>query len=278
VLLDKGADERESRRNIGSDFCLSALEEMSPLKPEIWLVRALRAEATALSLEDFTFRTDLAPMRVGLSPLNINNCDMLWNWSLLVVCVYCGYVERYLSYYIRQHVDMIATPDKRQHVCYAFRYRDELGVFLFPLAGIPAVNGTNFTLTSNQCDKLLEFDAMETYMNIKYYFGVPNCPGPKLAIADMFVVASHYRLRDIGNFTEILATRDWTLPFSESESTTIRNSLMCRVEMPGLCEDDIEHFNKACPPLPTTPALPRESPPRPKATWKLPWEQFTFRT
>lgn len=249
---------------------------MSPLKPEIWLVRALRAEATALSLEDFTFRTDLAPMRVGLSPLNINNCDMLW--PLLVVCGYCAYVERYLSYYIRQHADMIATPDKSHRICYEFRYRDELGEFLFPLAGLPVVNGTNFTLTSEDCDKLLDFDAFETDKSLKFYFGVPDCPGPKLAIVDMFVIATHYRLKDMGNFSEILATRDWTRPFDESEASTIRNSLLCRIEKPGLCEDDMEHFNQACPPLPTTPAVPHKPPPLPQVTWKLPWEQFTFRT
>lgn len=275
-MLDLGAEERESRRKRGKDFCLRALEEMSPLKPETWLVRALRAEATALIREDLAFLTDLAPTRVGLSPLNINNC--MWStWTLFVVCAYCAFVERYVSYYIRSHTDMLPSPLRSNLLCYGFRYRDELGEHLFPMAGLPKVIGSNFTLTPEQCDLLLDFEVQEALSNVKYYYGNPECPGPKLATIDLFVLANYYRLLEWGNFTKILSERDWSKPMSEAEASSFRNSFFCRLQSPGDCEDNFEHFQEVCPPLLYTHASPPHSPVS-EASWKLPWEQYTYRT
>lgn len=202
---------------------------------------------------------------------------MLVIWTLLVVCVFGDYVERYSAFYIRQHVDWVPSPNRYNHVCYRFRYRSQLGQLFFPEAGLPAVSGKNFTLSFDQCNWLLDFDVREAKTNIKYYYKTPDCPGPELAMMDLMVVASIYRLMDFGNFTEILGVRDWTQPLSEAEAMGWRNSRFCRIERPGECEDDLELFNRGCPPLPTTPAEPRKSS-DPKVSWKLPWEQFTFRT
>jgi len=201
---------------------------------------------------------------------------MWWTWTLLTAWVYGAFVERYTSFYIRSHTDMLLSLDKSNHICYGFRYREQLGEFLFPMAGIRKVYGNNFTLTPEECDLLLDFDVVEAESSVKYYYGLPDCPGPKLALVDLFILASYYRLVEWGNFTEILSNRDWSKQLSDSEIDIFRNSFYCRIVNPGQCEDDLEHFQESCPPLPYTLASPRPQA-VPTVSWKLPWDQYTYR-
>ena len=194
---------------------------------------------------------------------------------LLVVCVSADFVEREVAFLIRQHTDMVPSPDRHNHLCYGFRYRDQLGEFMFPHAGLPSVKGQNFTFNEEQCDLLLDFDVQEVDTNLAHYFGRPGCAGPKMALVDLFVVASYYKLIDWGNFSVVMPGKDWSSPLSEAEAMTFRNSRYCRVDNPGQCEDALELFGQLCAPHLTTPVQPL---PSPKVSWKLPWEKYTFRT